>query len=76
VNDGILDVGDDTLVHAALRKAIQLVAFGAPHRNPLLLRQTHHLVEPIVGAQRHPQRRHAFRAQGFDDGVDAVDPHR
>ena len=71
----VVDVRHDSLMHPALRKPIELVDLRPAHRNALLLREAHHIVEPVVRAERHAQRRDALRAQGFDYGVDAVDAH-
>ena len=74
---GVLDVGDHPLVRAPPRaSAIELAGGHPAHRDVPLLGQSHDGGQPLVGARRHADRRHAPGAQRFEHRVDAVDAHR
>ena len=75
----IAHVGHHALMHAAMREARQFVGIRRPYRNAVCLGEPDDGRQPmLVGCLRtcrHGELGHAFRAQRFEDGVDAVDAH-
>ena len=69
------DLGDDPLVHAAARRALQGLRVRALDRDALRAGQRQHLVHALVRARAHAQPRHFLRAQRLEDRVDSVDQH-
>ena len=66
-------IGDDSLVHAALRVVIELVARHGCDAYAASRRFFKQLLQPVVGTLRDADLLHAAGLDRLEDGVDAVD---
>jgi hypothetical protein len=77
--DGVLarrfDLGDDALVHAAFRRAIERRAVDTLDGDALRRRERDDLVHAVIAARRHPEMTDASCLQRFSDRVDPKYQH-
>jgi hypothetical protein len=71
-----LELGDDSLVHAATRRPIERLCVHAIHRHPARVRKRQRLLDAAIAAVRDTQPAHDATAQRFEHGVEAVNDHQ